>query len=48
MMTIFMVCLGAALVVMIVGIGVALSKDVMELIDFAYDPNNPSHEPRHM
>ena len=40
MMTIFMVGLGAALVVMIVGIGLALSKDVTDLIDFAYDPHN--------
>ena len=47
-MTIFMVGLGAALVVVIVGIGVAVSKDVMELIDFAYDPNNSSNEPRRM
>jgi hypothetical protein len=40
MMTIFLVGLGAALLVMIVGIGLALSKDVTDLIDFAYDPNN--------
>jgi hypothetical protein len=40
-MTIFMFGLGAALMVMIVGIGLAVSKDIMELIDFAYDPNNP-------
>jgi hypothetical protein len=45
-MTIFMVGLGAALVVMIVGIGLAVFKDVMELINIAYDPNNPSNEPR--
>ena len=40
MMTLFMVGLGAALVVMIVGIGLALSKEVTDLIDFAYDSNN--------
>ena len=40
MMTLFIVGLGAALVVMIIGIGLALSKDVTDLIDFAYDPNN--------
>jgi len=40
MMTLFMAGLGAALVVMIIGIGLALSKDVTDLIDFAYDPNN--------
>ena len=41
MMTTFMFGLGAALVVMIVGIGLAVSKDVMELIDCASDPNDP-------
>ena len=40
MMTVFMIGLGAALVVMIIGIGLALSKDVTDLIDFAYDPTN--------
>ncbi len=45
-MGILMFGLAAALVVMIVGIGVALSKDVMELIDFGYDPNDPSNGPR--
>ena len=40
MMTIFMVGLGAALVVMIVGIGVLVTKDVADLLDFAYDLNN--------
>ena len=44
MMTLFMAGLGAALVVMIVGIGLALSKDVTDLIDFPYDPHNA---PRH-
>jgi len=38
MRILFMVGLGAALVVMIVGIGVALSKDVMELIALGYNP----------
>jgi len=47
-MTIFMVGLGAALVVMIVGIGLAVFKDVRDLIDFAYDADNLSHEPRRM
>lgn len=46
MMTIFMVGLGAALVVMIVGIGLAVSKDVTELIDFACDSNNPTNGSR--
>jgi|KBSMisStandDraft_5_1062788.scaffolds.fasta_scaffold1643347_1 hypothetical protein len=40
MMPIFMVGLGMALLVMIVGIGWAVSKDVMELIDFVHDTNN--------
>ena len=40
MMSIFMVGLGMALLVMIVGIGWAVSKDVMELIDFVHDTNN--------
>jgi hypothetical protein len=35
-----MVGLGMALLVMIVGIGWAVSKDVMELIDFVHDTNN--------
>ena len=39
-MSIFMVGLGMALLVMIVGIGWAVSKDVMELIDFVHDTNN--------
>ena len=39
MRILFMVGLGAALVVMIVGIGLALSKDVMELIALGYNPN---------
>ena len=43
MMTIFMFGLGAALMFMIVGIGVAVSKDVLDLIDFAYDPNDPTN-----
>jgi|KBSMisStaDraftv2_1062788.scaffolds.fasta_scaffold309731_2 hypothetical protein len=47
-MAIFMFGLAAALVVMIVGIGVAFSKDAMELIDFGYDPNDPSSGPRRM
>ena len=40
MMSLFMVGLGVALVVMIVGIGLLVTKDVMELIDVACDPNN--------
>lgn len=40
MITIFMVGLGAALIAMIVGIGLALSKDVTDLMDFGYDPTN--------
>jgi len=39
-MTILMVGLGAALMVMTVGIGLAVFKDVTELIDYARDPNN--------
>ena len=38
-MPIFMFGLGAALVVMIVGIGLAVAKDVMKMIDYACDPN---------
>ena len=45
-MAIFMFGLGVALVVMIVGIGFAISKDAMELIDLRYDPNDPSNGPR--
>jgi len=45
-MAIFMFDLAAALVVIIVGIGFAISKDVMELIDFRYDPNDPFNGPR--
>ena len=41
-----MVGLGVALVFMIVGIGVLVTKDVMDLIDFACDPNNPTNGPR--
>jgi hypothetical protein len=41
MMPIFMFGLGVALVVMIVGIGLLVAKDVTELIDFACDPKNP-------
>ena len=40
MMTMFMVGLGAALVIMIVGIGLLVAKHVTDLIDFAYDPNS--------
>jgi hypothetical protein len=47
-MTIFLFSLGAALVVMIVGIGLAISRDVMELIDFRYDPNDPTNGPRRL
>jgi hypothetical protein len=43
MMTVFMFGLGVALVIMIVGIGLAISKDVMELNEFGYDPNDPKH-----
>jgi hypothetical protein len=46
MMAIFMFGLGVALVVMIVGIGLLVAKDVKELIDFAFDPNNPPNGPR--
>jgi hypothetical protein len=35
-----MVGLGSALVVMIVGIGLALSKDVTDLIDLVRDANS--------
>jgi len=35
--------LGVALVVMIVGIGLAIPKDVMKLIEFWYDPNDPKY-----
>ncbi len=41
MMTIFMVSLGVAIVVMIVGIGLAVSKDLMKIIDSACDHNDP-------
>ncbi len=46
MMTLFMIGLGAALVVMIVGIGLAISKDIRELIDFRYDPSDPTNGAR--
>jgi hypothetical protein len=38
-MKIFMVGLGAALVVMTVGIGLLVAKDVKKMIDHACDPN---------
>jgi hypothetical protein len=41
-----MVGLGMALLVMIVGIGWAVSKDVMELIDFVSDTNTLTNGPR--
>ena len=46
MMPIFMVSLGVAIVVMIVGIGWAVSKDVLELMDSIHDTNNPPDSPR--
>lgn len=46
MMPIFMVGLGAALVVMTVGIGLAVVKDVKKMIAYAVDPNNPTKGPR--
>ena len=46
MMPIFMFGLGVAMVVMIVGIGLLVVKDVKDLIDFAFDPNNPTNGPR--
>ena len=45
-MPIFLVGLGVALVGMIVGIGVAVSRDVRKMIDHAADPNNPPNGPR--
>ena len=46
MMPIFMFGLGVAMVVRIVGIGLLVVKDVKDLIDFAFDPNNPTNGPR--
>jgi hypothetical protein len=46
MMPIFMVGLGVALVVMIVGIGLLVAKDVTELIYFASDRINPTNGSR--
>ena len=46
MMPLFMVGLGVALVVMIVGIGLLVAKDVTELIYFASDPINPTNDSR--
>ena len=45
-MAIFMFGLGVALVVMIVGIGLLVAKDVTERIDLTSDPNNPPNGPR--
>ena len=45
MIPIFMLGLGGALVVMIVGIGLLVAKDVTELIDLACDPDNPTNSP---
>ena len=45
MMPIFMFGLGVAMVVIIVGIGVLVVKDVKDLMDFAFDPNNPANGP---
>jgi len=48
MMPIFMVGLGVALVVMIVGIGLLVAKDVTDLIDLACDPDNPTNDPQRL
>ena len=46
MMPIFMFGLGVAMVVMIVGIGLLVAKDVKELIDFVSETNNnPTNSP---
>jgi len=47
MMQIFMFGLGVAMLVMIVGIGLLVVKDVMELIDLVHDTNNPTNGPLH-
>ena len=44
-MPIFMFGLGVAMLVMIVGIGLLVVKDVMELIDLVHDTNNPTNGP---
>jgi hypothetical protein len=46
MMPIFMFGLGVAMLVMIVGIGLLVVKDVMELIDLVHETNNPTNGPR--
>ena len=43
---IFMLGLGVALVVMIVGIGLLVAKDVKKMIGYAPDPNTPPNGPR--
>ena len=45
MIPILMMGLGVALVVMIVGIGLLVAKDVTELIDLARYPDNPTNSP---
>ena len=47
MMSLFMVGLGVALIVMSVGIGLAISKDMMDLIEFGYAPNDHKNASRH-
>jgi hypothetical protein len=42
-MSLFMYSLGAAMVFMIIGISLAVTKDVRQLSDFPYDPNNPTN-----
>jgi hypothetical protein len=37
--------LGVAIMVMIVGIGLLVAKDVTDLIDLACDPDNPTKGP---
>ena len=46
MMPIFMFGLPVAMVGIIVGIGLFVVKDVKDLMDFSFDPNNPTNGPR--
>ena len=46
MMPIFMFSLAVAMVGMIVGIGLFVVKDVKDLMDFAFDTNNPANGPQ--
>ena len=46
MMKLVAIGLGACLVGIILLVGKSVSKNVTKMIDYACDPNNPTHGPR--